>query len=355
MTQAPDPVSKSLTGKYLSKPLKKQLSPLKTDSGFTLAKAIASGLKNPDSAIGLYAGDAQSYDLFAPLFDPIIDEYHQFSPDRIHLSDFTPVALPCPDPDNQYILSTRIRVARNLQGFNFPCHMSLSQRRKVESTIISALSKLTGNLKGTYVSLERDSQQLISKLDQQGLVFKKGDRFQDAAGINTDFPKSRGVFYSHDCCFRVWVNEEDHLRIMSMEKSSDIAGVFNRLSQGLAVLQQTLEYAWNPHLGYLNSCPTNIGTAMRASVHIRLKNLEKEPDRLEQIARQYHLQIRGTSGEKTKVEGAVFDISNCQRLGVTESMIANTLYSGVLAIIAAEEKSGQNFIKNTGTHEHQHG
>lgn len=338
MGQAFNQTAKSLTRKYLSDTLIKQLDPIKTDSGFTLAKAIASGVKNPDSNIGLYAGDAQSYDTFAPLFEPIICEYHSFLTDHVHISDLTPIHLSSLDPAHDHILSTRIRVARNLNGFNFPCHMNLTHRRRIETMIINALGKLEGNLKGAYVSLERNDQHQINELKKQGLVFERGDRFQNAAGINSDYPKSRGIFYSHDKCFRVWVNEEDHLRIISQEKSADLASVFNRLSQGLTALQKTLEYAYNHRYGYLNSCPTNIGTAMRASVHIRLEKLAQKPEILNQIAQQYQLSIRGTSGEKTRVEDAVFDIGNQQRLGITESMIVKNLYAGIQAIIKAENQ-----------------
>ncbi|MFH2061183.1 MAG: phosphagen kinase [Pseudomonadota bacterium] len=338
MARAFNQTAKSLANKYLSNTLIKQLEPIQTDSGFTLAKAMASGVKNPDSRIGLYAGDAQSYDTFAPLLEPIIREYHSFLSGQVHQSDLKPIHLSNLDHAQDHILSTRIRVARNLYGFNFPCHMNLLQRRRVETIIIKALNTLEGNLKGTYISLEREDQHRINELKKQGLVFERGDRFQDAAGINSDFPKSRGAFFSQDRCFRVWINEEDHLRIISQEKSADIAGVFNRLSQGLTALRQTLEYAFNHGYGYLNSCPTNIGTAMRASVHIRLKYLAQKPDILNQIAQQYQLSIRGTSGEKTRVEDAVFDISNQQRLGVTESMIVNNLYSGIKAIIKAENQ-----------------
>ena len=337
MIPAFNPASKSLVKKHLSQQLIDLLGPLKTNSGFTLSKAIASGIKNPDSNIGLYAGDAQSYKMFSPLFKAIINEYHHFSDGQVHASDFTAINLPCLDPDQQYILSTRIRVARSLKTFNFPCHMDLEHRRNLEARIIEACKTFKGSLDGQYVSLERDAPSKLSQLKRQGLVFERGDRFQEAAGINTDFPKSRGLFFSNDNCFRIWVNEEDHLRIMSLEKSADISSVFNRLNQGLNALEHSLEYAWDDRYGYLNSCPTNIGTAMRAGVHIRLKKLEKQPDILEQIARTHQLQIRGTSGEKTKVTGAIFDISNRRRLGITESEIIHKLYSGVKAIITVEK------------------
>ena len=323
--------------KYLSQKVFKALKHQKTDSGFTLAKAINSGLKNPDSAIGIYAGDAQSYKTFSLIFDPVISEYHKGEKTLKHKSDLTQIELACLDPENKYIQSTRIRVARNIKGFGFPCYMTLFERRELEKKSISALGSLTGNLKGNYYSLERDNKEKLSQLKTKNLGFQKGDRFQDAAGINSDFPKSRGVYLSFDERLMVWVNEEDHLRIISLEKSSDISSVYKRLCQAVTALNQNLDFAWDNTYGNLTSCPTNIGTSMRAGVHIQLEKLEKNKELLLKLVNGYNLQIRGTCGEKTKIQNAVFDISNSQRLGVSESDIILNLHAGLRAIIKAEK------------------
>ena len=327
----------SLVKKYLSQKVFKALKHQKTDSGFTLAKAINSGLKNPDSAIGIYAGDAQSYKTFSLIFDPVISEYHKGEKTLKHKSDLTQIELACLDPENKYIQSTRIRVARNIKGFGFPCYMTLFERRELEKKSISALGSLTGNLKGNYYSLERDNKEKLSQLKTKNLGFQKGDRFQDAAGINSDFPKSRGVYLSFDERLMVWVNEEDHLRIISLEKSSDISSVYKRLCQAVTALNQNLDFAWDNTYGNLTSCPTNIGTSMRAGVHIQLEKLEKNKELLLKLVNGYNLQIRGTCGEKTKIQNAVFDISNSQRLGVSESDIILNLHAGLRAIIKAEK------------------
>lgn len=329
--------STSLIKRYLTLKLFKALEHQKTDSGFTLAKAISSGIKNPDSAIGIYAGDAQSYHLFSPVFDPVISDYHGFSKEKKHLSDMTQLNLPALDPEGKYIKSTRIRVARNVNGFSFPCHLTLSRRRELEEKVITALSRLKNDFIGRYVSFENPDKTEYQQLKNENLIFEKGDRFQDAAGINSDFPKCRGVFYSFDKKFLVWVNEEDHLRIISMEKTSDLSKVYNRLSKAITALDTQLDFAGDETYGYLTSCPTNIGTAMRAGVHIRLEKLEQKKELLLRLAQAYNLQIRGTSGEKTDVENAVFDISNRQRLGISESAIILNLYQGLLAIITAEK------------------
>lgn len=331
------PDSPSLIKQYLTPALFEHLSPLKTDTGFTLGAAIRSGLENPDSHIGIYAGDAQSYALFAPVLGPLILAYHGLKEPMGHVSCLEPVTLPLVDPDQDFILSTRIRVARNLEGIPFPPHINAQERGRVESLAAQAMGKMPQNLKGQYIPFKALSPSLWQDLLAQKLAFPQGDRFQEAAGINRDFPRARGIFCSQDQRLRIWVNEEDHLRIISMDSSPDMGAVFNRLVQGLDALTPWLDFARDRKYGFLTSCPTNIGTAMRASVHICLKKLDKHPDLFNRLVDLHQLQVRGTLGEKTRVEGAVYDISNRQRLGISEVQIIETLHAGIAAIIQAEK------------------
>ncbi|WDP92799.1 MAG: arginine kinase [Desulfobacter sp.] len=329
--------SRALVKKHLSPALYQALLPLKTASGFTIEKAVASGVANIDSSIGIYVGDSETYRLFDRIFTPIIKEYHGLETAPSHQDACQPVDLPLLDPENRFIRSTRIRVARNLAALPFPPNMTADQRRQVENLASQAAGTLPGDLAGTYTKFSDLGAEAYQELLAERLAFPKGDRFQDAAGINSDFPLGRGVFLSADRGFRIWINEEDHLRIMALSPDSDIAGVFNRLVRGLEALGRQLDFAQDPDLGFLTACPTNIGTAMRAGVHICLEKLEKRPALLKRIVSSHHLQIRGTAGEKTAVDNAVFDISNARRLGVSARQIAEDLHAGLRAVIQAEK------------------
>ncbi len=336
------PDSRALVKQYLTPAIYKQLSPLETPSGFTLKAAIQSGLKNPDSHIGIYAGDALSYSVFSRILDPIIHAYHAVGKTFEHSPDLDQTGLDQPslaplDPGKDFILSCRVRVARNLSEFCFPCHIHSRDRARVASLVFDAVKKLPQELAGSYLSFNDLSPSQMQDHLTRKQAFPKGDRFQDAAGINRDFPDARGIFASQDNNFMIWVNEEDHLRIISMEASADLSGVFNRLCRGLGHLSTQLEFAFDKRYGFLTSCPTNIGSAMRAGVHIRLRKLEKNKGILEKLTAQYQLQIRGTGGEKTSVEKGIFDISNKQRLGIPESLIIQNLHAGLAAIIEAEK------------------
>ena len=332
----------SLIKKYLTPEVYADLAGKQTATGFTIDAAIRSGLENADSSIGIYLGDRETYTRFESVLSPIIRDYHKIDADpfqtRIHRDEFAPVSLPKADPEGMFIRSSRIRVARNLNQLPFCPHMSAADRIELEKRTGDALGKLPPDLSGNYISFTDLSPDEYDAMRTQKLAFPRGDRFQESAGLNQDFPTARGVFLSRDQGFRVWVNEEDHLRVMALSANADLSGVFNRLLKGLNYLNVSLDFAFDPSLGFLSSCPTNIGTAMRAGVHIRLPKLDLHRDILKEAVTRHHLQIRGTGGEKTAVEKAVFDISNARRLGVSANQIICDLHDGLTEIIATEKK-----------------
>ena len=123
-----------------------------------------------------------------------------------------------------------------------------------------------------------------------------------------------------------------------MQQGGDIREVFTRLVTAVEAIGSHVPFSHTEHLGYITSCPTNLGTAMRASVHIALPKLSADKERFEAIADRYHLQIRGIHGEHSESEGGVYDISNRRRLGITEVEAVQDMYDGVVAMIAAEKE-----------------
>ena len=328
----------SLLCKYLTPEVFENLKALKTPNNFTLSQAINSGVQNPDSAIGVYAGDRESYTLFSPLFDPIIEGYHGFSSDDIHKSDLDVNRLVATDldPQNKYILSTRIRVGRNLENMPLGPGISKEQREEIEKRVSTALLGLDGELSGEYYPIQGMKPEIQQQLIEDHFLFKAGDRYLEAAGLNRDWPSGRGIFHNTAKSFLVWINEEDQLRIISMQKGGNIKEVFSRLVTAIQKIEKTIEFSYSEHLGYITSCPTNLGTAMRASVHIKLPRLAQNMELFQSITDRHHLQIRGIHGEHSESEGGVFDISNRRRLGVSEVECVQDMHDGVAALIAAE-------------------
>lgn len=195
--------------------------------------------------------------------------------------------LQCPDfpaDEDSMINSTRIRVGRNLADYPLGTAVTAAQRREIESKVVSALESFDGELKGKYYSLATMSDEDRDQLIADHFLFKGGDKYLESCGLEREWPEARGIFHNDNKTFLVWVNEEDQLRIISMQQGSNIRQVFERLSTAAAKIEEKAKFANDEHLGYITSCPTNLGTGMRASVHIKLPKLGKHPDRFQAIA-----------------------------------------------------------------------
>ncbi len=329
----------SMLCKHLTPEVFEALKDKTTANGFTLEQAINSGVMNIDSGIGVYAGDEESYSTFAPLFDKIIEDYHGFGKEDKHQSNLNPDDLnaPNPDPDGEFIISTRIRVGRNVANLPLGPAISKEQRDLVESSVVEGLNTLEGELEGSYHPLLGMSKEVQDELIKDHFLFKEGDRFLDAVGLNRNWPEGRGIYHNKEKTFLVWVNEEDQLRIISMQMGGDIKEVFTRLVNAIKSIESKVQFSYNDHIGYITSCPTNLGTAMRASVHIAVPNLAKDMEAFKAITDKFYLQIRGIHGEHSESEGGVYDISNRRRLGITEVQAVQDMHDGVVALIEAEK------------------
>ncbi|OJT20530.1 arginine kinase [Archangium sp. Cb G35] len=325
-----------LMKKHLTPEAEVELEGLATRNGWTLQHAVQSGIDNPDSSIGIYAGDSDSYELFSRVFDPVIREHSRYKMSG-HQSDFSLEGLPTEnlDPEGRFVISTRIRAGRNLAKYAFPPAISAEDRARMEAEIVGVLSGLTGELKGTYHPLGGMTGEERQKMVDGHFLFKQGDRFLESAGVNRDWPVGRGIYHSPDKKFLVWVGEEDSMRIISMQEGADIAEAFTRLKTALDAISGKLDFASDEIRGFHTACPTNLGTAMRASVHIKLPLLAGQPG-FERICDELGLSIRGIHGEHSEAVDGIHDISNKYRLGVTEREIYQGLYNGVRRLIALE-------------------
>jgi creatine kinase len=330
----------SLLKKYLTPEVFDNLKTRKTQLGATLLDVIQSGVENLDSGVGVYAPDADSYQVFGELFDPIIEDYHGgFKKTDVHpksdfgdLSSFVNV-----DPDGEFVISTRVRCGRSLQGYPFnPC-LTESQYKEMEDKVKSIFDKLDGELKGTYYPLTGMTKEVQQQLIDDHFLFKEGDRFLQSANACRYWPTGRGIYHNDDKTFLVWVNEEDHLRIISMQMGGDLGTVYRRMVAGVNEIEKKLPFSRSDRLGYLTFCPTNLGTTIRASVHIKLPKLASDKSQLDATAAKFNLQVRGTSGEHSDSIGGVYDISNKRRLGLTEFQAVKEMEQGILELIKIEK------------------
>ena len=159
--------------------------------------------------------------------------------------------------------------------------MSREQRKEVENLIVEGLNAAeVPELAGSYFSLETMSEEQRAQLVEDHFLFKEGDRFLEAAGLNRDWPEGRGIYHNESKTFLVWINEEDQLRIISMEEGYNFIGVYARLTRAANSIEKIAAFARDDRLGYLTSCPTNLGTGLRISVHVELPFLGAEMEQL---------------------------------------------------------------------------
>jgi len=331
----------SLVLKHLTPEIWAKLKDHKTaTAGVTLEQCIACSIAFDNQHCGVYAGDGDCYVDFKDLFDPVIEEYHGgYTADKIHKSDLNPDNLQGNIGEDVPVLSTRIRVGRSIEGYGLSPGITREQRLKVEEIMKTAFAKLGEkhpDLAGEYYPLLGMDEAVRQQLVDDHFLFMSGDPNLKVGGMERDWPEGRGIYHNKDKTFLVWVNEEDQLRIISMQKGGDVKEVFARLVRGINAVEEVVKevtggkkFMFNDHLGFLHSCPTNLGTGMRASVHVDLAGFAGDKDSLKASCETLKLQPRGTRGESSGDTGTVFDLSNKHRLGYSEVELVQTMINGV--------------------------
>merc|ERR1711920_1144627 len=222
--------------------------------------------------------------------------------------------------------SARIRVGRSIQGYGLSPGITKQQRVDVEALMKNAFAKLTGDLAGSYYPLTGMDETTRQQLVDDHFLFMSGDPNLKVAGMERNWPEGRGIFHNAAKTFLVWVNEEDQLRIISMQKGGDVKGVFERLARGIAAVGDSVK----AECGKEFLLSPKFGTGMRASVHVDLPGWTKDSvDKLKERCEALCLQPRGTRGESGGQTGHTYDISNKHRLGYSEVQLVQTMIDGV--------------------------
>lgn len=321
-----------------------------TPNGYTLDMAIQTGVDNPSHpyimTVGATAGDEETYEVFAELFDPIIAGRHNGYPaDYKQPTCLDPSMLRHNGFDEKYVMSSRVRTGRSVRGLCMPPYCNRAERRRVEEIIVEAANQLVefdaslaGHYEGLYDMTEERHEELIDK----HLMFDKPvSPLLTSGGMARDWPDARGVFIADSEKFIVWVNEEDHCRIVSMQTDGNMAEVFERFCTACNGMETIMkrsgnEYMHNEHLGFVLACPSNLGTGIRAGVHAKIPLVSKH-ERFGEILQNLRLQKRGVGGVDTASEGGIFDLSNLDRLGFSEVQLVQFVCDGVDLIVEMEK------------------
>jgi len=320
-----------------------------TPSGYTLDGVIQTGVDNPGHpfimTVGCVAGDEETYEVFKDLLDPVIDARHGgYGPDAKHPTDLDFNKLKDCDLDPKYVLSSRVRTGRSIKGICLPPHCTRGERRAVEKYVTEALNSLSGEFKGKYYPLSKMTDAEQEQLIADHFLFDKPvSPLLTCAGMARDWPDARGIWHNNDKTFLVWINEEDHTRVISMEKGGNMGRVFKRFCEGLKKVEDCIKakgkgFMWSEHLGYILTCPSNLGTGLRGGVHVKIPQLAKDEKRLDKILGLMRLQKRGTGGVDTASTDGTYDISNADRLGFSEVQLVQWVCTGVTKLIEMEKK-----------------
>ena len=310
--------------------------------------------------MGCYAMAPDDYDKYIPFFGKVIADYHNVPEGTKHINDWTLDGVEGLPADGVLDisklglpeLSMRVRVGRNLTDFPLPGNMTKDDRINMEKKMAAAFDVLKAmpEFGGKYHSLTPGHPDFITEAEYNDLVgqhimFKdmSADSYLLHAGIAADWPHGRGCYVSEDKGFIIWVGEEDHLRIMCMKKGSILNDIFNRLKSSLDIVSgiDGITFAHDETFGFVTSCPTNLGTGMRASLHIALPKLcgDGSDAKAKAIAKPLGLSVRGTGGEHTPIVNGVVDISPSARFAITEAQIITALYKGIKLLKEADNKA----------------
>ncbi|MCG8405857.1 MAG: protein arginine kinase [Phycisphaerales bacterium] len=241
-------------------------------------------------------------------------------------------------PMSDIVISSRIRLARNIAGYPFLSKVSDEQRTEVVNLIRRRVDGEGVGRKWRYVDLER-----VDELDRQVLVERHliSRQLVDARG-------ARGVSFAKDESASVMVNEEDHLRIQVVRSGVQLEDIWEEINRLDDRLEEGIDYAFHPRYGYLTACPTNVGTGIRVSVmlHLPALKLTGEIEKFFRAAKDMHLAIRGLFGEGTEATGDFFQISNQVTLGRTEEEVIDAFKHDVIPrIIKYETQERKRLVK----------
>ena len=227
------------------------------------------------------------------------------------------------------VVSSRVRLARNLRGFSFPGWADEEQRREVWKKVSAVFQSLE-------TPFLRWDMAETGGLDKE-ILFERHLVSRELAAKD----KACGVFVTPDECLSIMVNEEDHIRIQSLRPGLDLKGAWEAADRIDDQLEARLDYAFSPKLGYLTSCPSNVGTGMRASVMMHLPGmvLMEEMDPVINGISKIGLAVRGLWGEGTEAAGNMFQVSNQITLGRREEEIVEHLEQIVLELIEHENNA----------------
>ncbi|MCK4756670.1 protein arginine kinase [candidate division WOR-3 bacterium] len=230
--------------------------------------------------------------------------------------------------DSEIIVSSRIRIARNIADIPFEIKMKTNDSVRLVKLVRSVIGE---NIKGKYLDIQK-----ISPLEKESLL---ECHFISPAFLDIDKPA--GLFIVDKGNISIMINEEDHLRIQALSYGLNLANISSEVFDLEEKIGEDLAYAFNETYGYLTSCPTNLGSGLRASVLLHLPALvfTNEVEKVLKGAVQIGMAVRGLYGEGSEIKGGLFQISNQHTLGMKEENLIESIVKLTHMIMDIEKKA----------------
>ncbi len=242
-----------------------------------------------------------------------------------------------PSKDEDVVVSTRIRVARNIENYKFPQYINLEESKELTDEILNGMKKISGDdnyrfirindltprERFVYIEEHLISPNLVQKIDKSSFLLRNDEKVT------------------------IMINEEDHIRIQVLMPGLNFGEGWQLCTQIDDLLEENLDYAFNERLGYLTSCPTNVGTGLRASVMVHLPCLAitGHINAIIEALSKIGLTVRGIYGEGSETLGHLFQISNQTTLGEKEESIIKKLNNVIFQVVARERNIRKNLME----------
>lgn len=245
------------------------------------------------------------------------------------------------DSFSDVVMSSRIRLARNIKDFKFLNQLGSNEKKQIISRVKDVFDNI--NLGQKEKAIKFIDMEKISNIEALSMAEKHIISYDMATN-----PKNRAVFVSEDQTISIMVNEEDHIRLQFFSGGFELYDIYEQAQKIDALLDERLKYAFDSDLGYLTECLTNIGTGMRVSVLVHLLALDRcgALGKIANTLSKLGFVVRGSFGEGSKVKGAFYQISNQVTLGLNEISVIENLKSVVHQIIAQERAARKSLFQN---------
>jgi protein arginine kinase len=239
--------------------------------------------------------------------------------------------------DADIVISSRVRLARNLADFPFCSRADEAQRRDIENKLRNAIGDVKEDQSLVFFDVGR-----LDDLDRQFLVERQLISRELASGQG-----SRSVAIAPREDISLMVNEEDHLRLQVLHSGYSVRQCWEIVNRLDDLIEEKVTFAYSEEFGYLTACPTNVGTGMRASVmlHLPALSMTKQIDRVFRALQKIQLAVRGLYGEGSQASGDFYQISNNITLGKTEDAIISNIEVVVPTIVNYERTARRSLIK----------